>query len=157
MTLPVIKPNDVAAQVADEAIDQLDAAVQTIIQLEALFRACRKELGVNSDAARMVALGEYAAMDQGNGYDCSREMLRERLNNCAPQNAQSENVARIPLGEFAKGRQSIAARELGVTQVAISKAIGAGREIFVTRHADGTVTGTETRPFPSVTVEGGAE
>lgn len=90
--------------------------------------------------------GVYSAIDQF-----------KQLGESAPQNAQYENVARIPLGEFAKGRQSIAARELGVTQVAISKAIGAGREIFVTRHADGTVTGTETRPFPSVTVEGGAE
>ena len=94
MTAPATKTNDVAAQVADEAIDQLDAAVQTIIQLEALFRACRKELAVNSDAARLVALGEYAAMDQGNGFDYSREMLRDRLNNCAPQNTQPENVAR---------------------------------------------------------------
>ena len=99
MSTPAIKTNDVAAQVADEAIDQLSAAVQTIIQLEALFRACRKELGVNSDAARMVALGEYAAMDQGNGFDCTREVLRERLNNCAPQFQQSENVARESGGD----------------------------------------------------------
>ena len=79
------------------------------------------------------------------------------LGESAPQNAQYENVARIPLDEFAKGRQRIAARELGVTQVAISKAIGSGREIFVTRHADGTVTATEVRPFPCITVEGGAK
>ena len=90
--------------------------------------------------------GVYSAIDQF-----------KELGESAPQNAQYENVARIPLGEFAKGRQSIAARELGVTQVAISKAIGAGREIFVTRHADGTVTATEVRPFPCITVEGGAK
>lgn len=94
MTKPITITNDVAEQIADEAIDQLSAAVQTIIQLEALFRACRKELGLNSDAARLAALGEYAAMDQGNGFDCGREALRERLNNCAPQFQQSENVAR---------------------------------------------------------------
>ncbi|MBX7274593.1 hypothetical protein K2E95_01280 [Pseudomonas sp. ERGC3:01] len=70
MTKPITSVNDIADQIADEAIDQLAAAVQTIIQLEALFRACRKELGVNSDAGRLVALGEYAAMDQGNGFDC---------------------------------------------------------------------------------------
>ncbi|QZC95114.1 hypothetical protein K2E96_02065 [Pseudomonas sp. ERGC3:05] len=94
MTKPITSVNDIADQIADEAIDQLAAAVQTIIQLEALFRACRKELGVNSDAGRLVALGEYAAMDQGNGFDCTRETLRERLNNCAPRFSQSENVAR---------------------------------------------------------------
>lgn len=90
--------------------------------------------------------GVYSAIDQF-----------RVLGESAPQNSQSENVARIPLDEFAKGRQRIAAGELGVTQVAISKAIGSGREIFVTRHADGTVTGTEVRPFPSVTVEGGTQ
>ncbi|MEG0243318.1 MAG: hypothetical protein RR726_12815 [Pseudomonas sp.] len=94
MSEPITSPNDLADQVADEAIDQLAAAVQTIIQLEALFRACRKELGANSDAARLVALGEYTAMDQGNGFDCTRETLRTRLNNCAPQFHQHGNVAR---------------------------------------------------------------
>ena len=94
MSTSATKANDVAAQVADEAIDQLAAAVQTIFQLEALFRACRKDLEVGSDAARMVALGEYADMDHGNGFDCTREALRERLNSCAPQFQQSENVAR---------------------------------------------------------------
>ncbi|MBM9487007.1 hypothetical protein JBE38_13835 [Pseudomonas sp. ICBG1301] len=64
-------------------------------------------------------------------------------------------MARVPLAEFAKGRQRIAARELGVTQVAISKALGVGREIFVTRHHDGSVTATEVRPFPGPKVGGG--
>lgn len=99
MNEPITSSNDVADQVADEAIDQLAAAVQTIIQLEALFRACRKELGANSDAARLVALGEYTAMDQGNGFDCTRETLRERLNNCAPRFGEFENVARETGGD----------------------------------------------------------
>ena len=99
MTSPITSVNDVAAQVADEAIDQLEAAVQTIIQLEALFRACRKELGGNSDTARLIALGEYTAMDQGNGFDCTRETLRGRLNNCAPHFAIAENVARESGGD----------------------------------------------------------
>ncbi|MBK3473774.1 hypothetical protein JJD61_24015 [Pseudomonas carnis] len=99
MTETITGTNDVAEQIADEAIDQLSAAVETIIQLEALFRACRKELGLSSDAARLAALGEYAAMDQGNGFDCGREALRERLNNCAPQFHQSENVARESGGD----------------------------------------------------------
>ena len=100
MTKPITSTNDVAEQIADEAIDQLSAAVQTIIQLEALFRACRKGLGLSSDAARLATLGEYAAMDQGNGFDCGLEALRERLNNCAPQFQQSENVARETGGDL---------------------------------------------------------
>ena len=75
----------------------------------------------------------------------------------APRFEIAENVARISLAEFAKGRQHIAERELGVQQGAISKALRVGREIFVTRHADGTVTATEVRPFPCSTVEGGAK
>ena len=99
MNKPITSSNDVAEQIADEAIDQLSAAVETIIQCEALFRACRKEMGVNSYAARLAALGEFAAMDHGNGFDCGREALRERLNNCAPQFQQSENVARESGGD----------------------------------------------------------
>lgn len=99
MTKPIISTNDVAEQIADETIDRLSAAVETLIQLEALFRASRKEMGVNSYAARLAALGEYAAMDHGNGFDCAREELRERLNNCAPQFQQSENVARESGGD----------------------------------------------------------
>ena len=90
--------------------------------------------------------GVYSAIDQF-----------KVLGESAPQNTQPENVARISLAEFAKGRQHIAERELGVQQGAISKALRVGREIFVTRHADGTVTATEVRPFPCITVEGGAK
>ncbi|NWA24027.1 hypothetical protein HX866_03910 [Pseudomonas gingeri] len=58
-------------------------------------------------------------------------------------------MARIPLAVFSKGRQHAAAHDLGVQQAAISKAVRVKREIFVTRHADGSFTATEERPFPS--------
>lgn len=94
MNKPVIfGPESTALRIADEAIAALDSAVKTIIQFEALFRVIRKEIGLQSDAARLLSLGEYCAMDQGNGFDCMREQLQERLDKCAPQNANSENVA----------------------------------------------------------------
>jgi len=99
MTKSITSTNDVTDQIADEAIDQLAAAVEVIIQLKALFRACRRVPGLDSDAVRLAELGEYAAMDHGNGFNCGREALRERLNNCAPQLQESKNVARNSGGD----------------------------------------------------------
>ncbi|WP_353954818.1 Cro/CI family transcriptional regulator [Pseudomonas siliginis] len=86
--------------------------------------------------------GVYSAIDQFKQLGKSEP---------APQNTQYEKEARIPLKEFAKGRQHVAAQELGVQQAAISKAIRVGREIYVTPHADGSYTATEVRAFPSST------
>ena len=59
-------------------------------------------------------------------------------------------MKRIPFSDFVaeKGQES-AASHLGVTQGAISKALRAGRALFVTMHDDGTFTAEETKPFPA--------
>ncbi|WP_416425619.1 Cro/CI family transcriptional regulator [Pseudomonas sp. App30] len=44
--------------------------------------------------------------------------------------------------------QSEAAVLLGMTQGALSKAIRVGRDVYVTKHADGSYTAEEVRPFP---------
>jgi predicted DNA-binding protein (UPF0251 family) len=44
--------------------------------------------------------------------------------------------------------QAKAAKDFGVIQCAISKAIRAGRNIIVTVLPDGSVKGEEIRPFP---------
>ncbi|MGV8671333.1 Cro/CI family transcriptional regulator, partial [Pseudomonas aeruginosa] len=44
--------------------------------------------------------------------------------------------------------QAEAARLLGITPPAISKALRVGRAVFVTEHDDGTFTAEELRPFP---------
>ena len=80
---------DVAVAVAHDAIDQLAAAVDTINQLEALLKAARPGVGRHTDAARLLDLGVYAAMDQANGFDCMRETLLERLTSSAPQKPTS--------------------------------------------------------------------
>jgi hypothetical protein len=73
--------------IAREAIDQLAAAVQTILQLEELLKAARPGLVKHTASARLIELGIYAAGDQANGFDCAREELQHRLQACAPQKA----------------------------------------------------------------------
>jgi hypothetical protein len=75
--------------IAREAIDQLAAAVQTILQLEDLLRATRPGLVKHTASARLIELGIYAVGDQANGFDCAREELQHRLQTCAPQKADT--------------------------------------------------------------------
>ncbi|MEQ9869174.1 Cro/CI family transcriptional regulator [Pectobacterium polonicum] len=57
---------------------------------------------------------------------------------------------RMTLEDYAKIHgQAKAAKDFGVIQCAISKAIRAGRNIFVTIQHDGSVKGEEVKPFPS--------
>ncbi|WP_313382841.1 Cro/CI family transcriptional regulator [Pantoea sp.] len=57
---------------------------------------------------------------------------------------------RMTLEDYAKIHgQAKAAKDFGVIQCAISKAIRAGRNIVVTISPDGSVKGEELRPFPS--------
>jgi DNA-binding transcriptional LysR family regulator len=59
-------------------------------------------------------------------------------------------MRRIPLSDFAKEHgHTKAAQMLGCTQGALSKAIRVGRDVFVTRNEDGSLSAEELRPFPS--------
>lgn len=75
--------------IAREAVDQLAAAVQTILQLEELLKAARRGLVEHTAPVRLLELGIYAAGDQANGFDCAREDLQRRLQECAPQKASA--------------------------------------------------------------------
>lgn len=59
-------------------------------------------------------------------------------------------MKKFPLTEMvdAKGK-SFAAKALGVTVPAISKALTAERDIYVTEHDDGSYSAEELKPFPS--------
>lgn len=59
-------------------------------------------------------------------------------------------MKKTPLNELvdAKGKSSIA-KALGVTVPAISKALSAERDIYVTEHDDGSYSAEELKPFPS--------
>ncbi|MNJ28709.1 Cro [compost metagenome] len=59
-------------------------------------------------------------------------------------------MKRTPLPELIERiGQSAVAKGLDVSAPAITKAIKAGRVIFVTENDDGTLSGEEIRPFPS--------
>lgn len=56
----------------------------------------------------------------------------------------------ITLGEYVKEHGQVKAGEaLGVTQIAISKALRAGREIIVVISEEGNVSAFENKAFPS--------
>lgn len=58
---------------------------------------------------------------------------------------------RMTLEDYAKIHgQDKTAKDFGVIQCAISKAIRAGRNIFVTVMKDGSVQAEEIKPFPSI-------
>lgn len=58
-------------------------------------------------------------------------------------------MSRVHIKLFAAQRgQSEAAALLGMTQGALSKAIRAGRDVYVTENTDGTFSAEEVRPFP---------
>lgn len=60
---------------------------------------------------------------------------------------------RIHIKDFATQLgQNEAAILLGMTQGGLSKAIRVGRDIYVTKHHDGTYTAEEVRPFPSQSI-----
>ncbi|AOM39451.1 Cro/CI family transcriptional regulator [Xenorhabdus hominickii] len=59
-------------------------------------------------------------------------------------------MEKIPLSEYVKlYGQAKTARLVGVHQTAISKALRAGRKIFLVCQEDGTYKAEECRPFPS--------
>jgi predicted transcriptional regulator len=57
---------------------------------------------------------------------------------------------RTSLSTFAeKHGQTEAAKLLGLTQGALSKALRVGRDVYVIAHKDGSYSAEELRPFPS--------
>jgi hypothetical protein len=68
----------------------------------------------------------------------------------AMNNPWERTMNRVHIKDFANQLgQTEAAILLGMTQGGLSKAIRVGRDVYVTRHADGTYTAEEVRPFPS--------
>ncbi|PHM63978.1 Cro/Cl family transcriptional regulator [Xenorhabdus stockiae] len=59
-------------------------------------------------------------------------------------------MEKISLSEYVKQNgQAKTANLIGVHQTAISKALRAGRKIFLVRQEDGSYKAEECRPFPS--------
>lgn len=90
-----------ASAIAEDALDSLRAARETLQQLGALFNSLKKGAQAYSDAASLAALGACVAMDQANGVDCLIEDWHRELSGieAAAQNTQAENVARTTGGD----------------------------------------------------------
>ena len=59
-------------------------------------------------------------------------------------------MKRSKLADFtAENGQVATAKKLNLTQGALSKAIRAGRNVFVIEHEDGSLSAEEVKPFPS--------
>lgn len=149
-------PVDIAA----EAQFQLSVAKEKLDWVLALASAIELDLehGLGKRSAALAGLASYlgdtgfASMDDD--IDAFRKIAELEA---APQNTNLENVARIPLVEFSKGRQSEAGVDLGVSQAAINKALQIGREIYVMANGDGSFSAFEVKPFPSRSNSEGAE
>lgn len=85
-----------AGAIAEDALDSLRGARETLQQLEALFNSLKKGAQAHSDTARLAALGAFVAMDQANSFDCLVEDRQKELDGAAvaTQNVSSENVSR---------------------------------------------------------------
>lgn len=136
-------------QAAEEAEFQLCAAKDVLEWQHALIKAIHldhlhdggKGIGTLFEVAKYFSDtgfgGVYSAIDQF-----------KELGESAPQNTQSENVARISLKAFASGRHASTARRLGMSQGSLSKAIREGRSIFVSEGPEGELRAYEEKEFP---------
>lgn len=144
------------ADVAAEAEFQLMVAKDYQVWLCALARAIHVSYAHDGGRHADDLVGLVQFLDETNCGDIQTQIDQFQQvykDHSAPQKQISPergagNPDRLSLATFAKGRQHDAAKDLGVQQAAISKAIRVGRAIYVTRQADGSCSAVEERPFP---------
>ena len=90
-----------ASAIAEDAIDSLRGARETLQQLGALFNSLKKSVPGHPDTSSLAALGAFVAMDQANGVDCLIEDWQAELDagQVATQNAETGNVSGIAGGD----------------------------------------------------------
>jgi putative IMPACT (imprinted ancient) family translation regulator len=87
-----------AGAIAEDALDSLRGARETLQQMGALFNSLKKGAQAYSDTASLAALGAFVAMDQANSVDgLIEDWQRELLDiEAAAQNTNTEIVSRTP-------------------------------------------------------------
>lgn len=143
-------------RIAEDATFQIACAMQHIDFLRSVLYVLRDRLDEqesNKQYATVAELAIFNADDWHNQLDVERETLEKRTEvafpaNSAPRMDNDEFVARIPLAEFSKGRQDFAGAVLGISKAAVSQALKAGRDIYVTPKPDGSFGAFEMKPFP---------
>lgn len=143
-------------RIAEDATFQIACAMQHIDFLRSVLYVLRDRLDEqesNRQYATVAELAIFNADDWHNQLDVERETLEKRTSEAsaastAPQKTTDEFVVRIPLAEFSKGRQAFAGSALGISMAAVSQALKAGRDIYVTPKPDGSFSAFEMKPFP---------
>jgi 16S rRNA C1402 N4-methylase RsmH len=146
-------------EIAAEAEFQLQASLDQLNWLTALASAIQLDhtCGRGKYAEHLAQVAAFLSDTGFSGVDTAISEFKS-WSEYAPQNAEVPNRgahdSKVSLADFAKGRQQGAARDLGVSQAAINKAIRLKREIFVTRYPDGSLIAVEEKPFPGREREG---
>ena len=134
--------------IAHDAHEDLGSAHIALSRLESLLYSTLSDETMSPHIRNLVHIAWNLACDAANTADVDFEAISKALSDCAPQNPQYENVARISLADFASGRHASVAKRLGMTQGSLSKAIREDRAIFVTETAAGELLAVEEKAFP---------
>lgn len=151
-----------AVMIADDVLDLLRVAVENIRHMEALFGAIKNDHkhGNHANTWQLADLGAYLGYDRGNYHESQISRAQSDLavvERDAPSPKQDQRP--IPLVEYANGRQAAVGAQLGLSQTAINKAMRGNRAIFITEHADGTLSAVEHKAFGAIgfSLKGGAQ
>lgn len=91
--------NRSALQIAHEALLHIESAKSALNQLESMLFAVTMLKDHPAHAKNLISAAWYLATDNANATDGSYESIHDALDDLAPQNAQSENVARNSEGK----------------------------------------------------------
>lgn len=145
------EPVPTMQQAAQEAEFQLCAAKDVLEWQHALIRAIHLDHlhGGGKGITTLFEVAKYFS-DTGFGgvYSAIDQFKELGETEDAPRFEIVDNVARIPLAEYALGRHAYTARRLGMSQGSLSKAIREGRSIFVSEGTDGKLLAFEEKEFP---------
>ena len=90
MTTPI----RAALEVAHGALMDLESAKRALLQLESLLFSASTGKEHPFHVANLVEIAWALAGDAANTASCNYEQISHALDKCAPQNADTENVAR---------------------------------------------------------------
>lgn len=93
----MISPSRSALAVARESLLDLEAARRALSQLESLLFSASVSTDHPAHANNLIQVAWDLAADAANTADCKCEDMRRSLDCLAPENGESQNVARLPV------------------------------------------------------------
>ena len=88
------QPRRSLQEIAHDALEVLEVARRSLSQLEALLYETSEHKSLSPHVRTLLELGWSVAADAANLACCNCEAIGESLSSCAPQNSETENVAR---------------------------------------------------------------